>query len=227
VPLLVVLLLAALLLGPQLWARRVLARHAVPRTDVPGTGAEFAHHLVTRAGLSACRVEAANPGLGDHYDPLQRCVRLAPAHHDARSLAALVVAAHEVGHAIQAHIGYAPLRLRTRLVGLARLAERAAGLALVLAPAVAALTRSPALAAAAVGLGLLLMLVPVAVHLVTLPVEFDASFRRALPILALGYLEGPDLVTARRLLLACALTYVAGALASLLNLWRWLAVLRR
>ena len=75
--------------------------------------------------------------------------------------------------------------------------------------------------------GLLSLGMAVGVHVITLPVEFDASFGRALPILAEGYIAPAEQVAARRILTACALTYVAGSLASLLNLWRWLAILRR
>ncbi|MEQ8235065.1 MAG: zinc metallopeptidase [Gammaproteobacteria bacterium] len=222
-----VVLALALVLGPQLWARHALKRHARARPDLPGNGGEFARHLLAQARMHDYRVERAADGVGDHFDPTRRVVALSAAHHDQRSLAAVVVAAHEVGHAIQHHIGYRPLYARQRLARFAGVAEKLAALALVAMPFLAVVTRAPAAGAGLLLLGIGGMLIPVLVHLVTLPVELDASFRRALPILELGYLERRDLPAARRILAACALTYVAGALASLLNFARWIRVLRR
>ncbi|MCP5201449.1 MAG: zinc metallopeptidase [Gammaproteobacteria bacterium] len=225
-PLLILGLFFALVLGPQLWARAVLARYAAVRDDIPGSGAEFACHLLRRAGLGEYAVEAATGGTGDHFDPQRRCVVLAAPHHDGRSLAAMVVAAHEVGHAIQHYIGYRPLFVRQRLARFAVGLERWGAIVLVAMPFVTVMTRSPAAGALLLLVGGAVMLVPVAVHLVTLPVEFDASFARALPILERGYLGPADLPAARRILTACALTYVAGALVSVLNFRRWIRLLR-
>ncbi len=222
-----VVIALAVILGPQLWARQALARHGRERPDLPGSGADFARHLLARAHMDDYRVAPAGDGVGDHFDPTHRVVALSAAHHDKRSLAAVVVAAHEVGHAIQHHIGYRPLYARQRLARAAMIAEKFAAIALIAMPFLAVVTRLPAAGAGLLLLGVGSMLVPVLVHLVTLPVEFDASFRRALPILELGYLDPDDLPAARRILAACALTYVAGALASLLNFARWIRVLRR
>jgi Zn-dependent membrane protease YugP len=222
------LLLLALLLGPQLWVRRVLRRYAEPadRYRASGTGAELARHLLDRFGLHAVGVEASP--LGDHYDPIARTVRLGPAHHDGASLAAVTIAAHEVGHALQHARGERLFALRQRLVTLAVQAERTAGLILIAAPVVALAARTPQIGAAMMLLAFGSALVGTLVHLLTLPVELDASFRKALPVLVAGdYLHAPDLPHARRILTAAALTYVAGSLMSLLNLARWLAVLRR
>jgi uncharacterized protein len=223
--LLVVLLLV--ILGPQMWARHVLKANGRERPDIPGTGGEFARHLLDNAHMDDYGVEPADAAIGDHFDPVTCTVRLSEAHYDHRSLSAIVVAAHEVGHAIQHHIGYRPLQLRSRLATTAAFAERIASFLLIAMPFVAVLTRVPAAGAAMLLLGVAVMLVPVLVHLVTLPVEFDASFNRALPILGMGYLSPGDLPKARRLLTACALTYLSASLASLLNFWRWIRVLRR
>jgi Zn-dependent membrane protease YugP len=222
------LLLLAVLVGPQLWVRRIMHRYAAPadRYRDSGTGAEFARYLLDRLGLESVRVEASP--LGDHYDPGARAVRLDPAHHDGASLTAVTVAAHEVGHAIQHARGERLFALRQRLAVLAQQAQRTAGLILIAAPVVAVLARTPQFGAAMMILAVASAFVGTAVHLLTLPVEFDASFRKALPLLAAGnHLHAPDLPHARRILAAAALTYVAGSLASLLNLARWLSVLRR
>ncbi len=155
-------------------------------------------------------------------------MRLARDHLQGKSLSAIAVASHEVGHAIQDHKGYAPLRLRTRLVQAVQWAERAGALMMIVAPLLLALTRIPTAAAVPLLGGLVLLGLPVLVHLITLPVEWDASFGRALPILRAGrYVSSRDERVVRRILAACALTYVAGSLAGVLNFWRWIAWLRR
>ncbi|NNL99151.1 MAG: zinc metallopeptidase [Gammaproteobacteria bacterium] len=221
----VIALLLALVFLPQLWARYTLQRYARPREDFPGTGGELAAHLVRNANLTDVTIEQTEAG--DHYDPVNKHVRLSAQNYGGRSLTAIVVAAHEVGHAIQDHIGYGPLRQRTRLVGFAVHAERIGAALLVAMPFITMLTRVPASGLVMLLAGLLVLGLPVLVHLATLPVEFDASFRRALPILATGYLRDDDLPAARRILLACALTYVAASLATLLNFFRWIQILRR
>lgn len=221
--LLVVLLLAIFLL-PNLWAKWVLKRHARPRDDYPGTGGELAEHLLARLGIEGVEVEVSDQG--DHYDPQARRVRLTPEHYGRRSLTAVTVAAHEVGHAIQHHRGYAPLLARSRLVAVAQKAEKLGAVLMMASPFLFALTRAPGgmvivLLAAVISFGTAAL-----VHLVTLPVEFDASFQRALPLLR-EYIPPYDMPGARHVLTACAFTYVAASLASLLNLGRWLVILRR
>lgn len=220
------LIALAILFGPQLWARRVLSRYSRPRHDFPGSGGQLARHLLDRMGMEAVKVEATQ--MGDHYDPVAKAVRLSPQNLDGSSLTAVVVAAHEVGHALQDHLGYAPLRWRTRLVKLASVAEKTGSGVMMVMPLVAAVTRSPSVGAAMFGVGLVTMAGATLVHLVTLPVEWDASFKRALPLLNAGkYLNVDDQKAARKILRACALTYAAASLASLLNVWRWLRLWRR
>ncbi|MGR9090515.1 MAG: zinc metallopeptidase [Gammaproteobacteria bacterium] len=221
----IVILVLAAVFGPQLWARYILKRHSRHRDEIPGTGGEFAVHLLENSKLDGVTVERIPTG--DHYDPIAKVVRLSEAVHDGKSLTAVVVAAHEVGHAIQDRFGYAPLKWRTRLVNVAAVSERLGAIILIALPFVTALTRIPATGALMLTGGLSILLIPVAVHFVTLPVEFDASFRRALPILARGYVPRDELPAARRILTACALTYVAASLAALLNFWRWIYFLRR
>ena len=217
----------ALVFGPGLWARSILRRHAAHRPDIPGTGGELAEHLVRTLGLPGVRVEQITDR-GDHYDPQAKAVRLQPEHFRGRSLSAVVVAAHEVGHALQDAAGYRPLKARQALVASAQTAERlGAGLMMAL-PLVAGVTLAPGVALLNIVAGALALGAPLVVHLVTLPVEWDASFRRALPVLQRGgYLSRRDLPAARHILRACALTYVAGSLASLLNLARWARILFR
>jgi Zn-dependent membrane protease YugP len=221
---LIILVLAAVF-GPQLWAQYILKHYSRHRDEIPGTGGELAIHLIANSKLEGVTVERIP--LGDHYDPTEKVVRLSEAVYDGKSLTAVAVAAHEVGHAIQDKLNYAPLNLRTRLVGVAGISERIGAMILIALPFITALTRMPATGALMLVSGLAVLLVPVAVHLVTLPVEFDASFKRALPILALGYVPEEELPATRRILTACALTYVAASLSAILNFWRWIYFLRR
>ena len=139
-----------------------------------------------------------------------------------------MVAAHEVGHAIQDHTGYQPLKTRTQMIGTARKLERMGAAIMMGVPVLAVVTRAPSVGVLMFVGGFATLCIPVLVHLLTLPTELDASFRRALPMLASGqYIPPEDVPAAKKILLACALTYVANSLIGLLNVWRWIQVLRR
>jgi Zn-dependent membrane protease YugP len=212
--------------GPGLWVRRVLDRYSVPADRYSGTGGQLARHLLDRHGLNDVQVEATDQG--DHYDPEDKTVRLTEDKFGGRSLTAITVAAHEVGHALQDHEGYTPLRLRTRLVKATRGVEKIGAGILVIAPFLGIITRIPALSLITFAAGLLTLGTAAVVHFVTLPTEFNASFARALPILDEHRILKPaDRPHARRLLTAAALTYVSASLMSLLNVARWLTILRR
>lgn len=217
-------LLLLLILLPTLYVRAVMATHGRERPDIPGTGAELARHLLDAAGLDTVRVERTDQG--DHYDPEARIVRLSPPHFEGRSVTAMAVAAHEVAHAVQHRDGMRLFRLRQALAGWLVHSDRIARIVLLATPVLALALRSPSLMAGQLALGIGVMALGVVVHAVTLPVELDASFRRALPVLGQGYLEGRDLRRARGVLRAAALTYLAGALLSLVNVARWVRVFR-
>lgn len=194
---------------------------------MPGTGGELAVHLVEELELDGVTVEKTENNQ-DHFDPSTRTVRLGPGNFDGKSLTAVAVAVHEVGHAIQYHRGEPLIKLRTRFAPYARLAERIGVGALMFMPVVFAVTRVPHAAGIMIAAGVLSMLSAVVFHLLTLPVEWDASFNKALPILTKGrYIAPGEEKAVRSVLKAAALTYVAAALADLLSLWRWLLILRR
>ena len=211
---------------PQVWVQLVLARYnRKPEVNFPGTGGELARHLLLRFGLEDVQVERTDKG--DHYDPSTRCVRLTADKFDGKTLTAITVAAHECGHALQ-HAGAEPMfMLRSRLAHSAIWAARLGSFLIFAAPMLALLSRAPSPALVSVLGGFLIMGFGVLVQLVTLPVELDASFRKALPVLEAGYLEPDQVPAARRILRAAAWTYVAASLAGLLSFWRWLAILRR
>lgn len=223
---LLLIIIGLVIFGPQLWTRRVFAQHNAPRPDYPGTGGELARHLLDRFNMTHIKVETTE--LGDHYDAECRSVRLTPDKFSGKSLTALTVAAHEVGHAIQDHTGYQPLTERARLVRMARGAERLGAVVMMGIPIATALAKTPTAGMLVFLAGVATMGISTLVHLFTLPVEWDASFRRALPVLQQGnYLSTEDMRGARRILTAAALTYLAASLGSLLNLWRWIGFLRR
>lgn len=223
---LLALVVAAVVFGPGLWVKYVMKRHSRPDDRYPGTGAELVRHLADKLKLDGLGVEQTKQG--DHYDPQARVVRLSPGNYDGRSLTAVTVAAHEMGHALQDAEGYRPLRLRTRLVRMLGTVQRVGAGMLLAAPFIGIITRAVPIGLVFFAGGLLTLGSATVVHLVTLPTEFDASFRRALPILEKGgYLHAEDRRPARRILTAAAMTYVAASLMSLLNVARWWAILRR
>lgn len=222
---LIILIVCLVIYGPGLWAKHVLDRYN-REEYFSGNGYDLARLALNRAGLEHIAVEQTE--MGDHYDPMAGVVRLNPRYCGRRSLSAVVVASHEVGHALQHASGYAPLMFRTRLVVVARNLERLGVGIIMVAPVITALTRAPASGVLFLLGGFLGLGMPLLVHLITLPVELDASFNRALPCLSdHGLVPPEDLSPSRTILTACALTYVSGALAGLFNIWRWLRVLRR
>lgn len=224
--LILMITIIALILGPAYWVKHTLAKYSHPDDRYPGTGGELARILLDWANLQAVKVEVTEQG--DHYDPIEKAVRLTADKFNGKSLTAITVAAHEVGHAIQDRDGYLPLRLRTRLVQIAAPAEKLGAAILMLAPIITVATRAPSAGALFLLGGLLTLGTATVVHLVTLPMELHASFARALPMLEQGkYLIQGDEPHARRILRAAAWTYVSASLMTLLNIGRWWAILRR
>jgi len=220
------LLVLILIYGPQFWVQWVLNRYnRETEENFPGTGAELARHLLDRYDLQEIKVEVTEAG--DHYDPMTRTVRLTRDKFDGKTLTAITVAAHECGHAFQ-HAAAEPMfMLRTRLAGASVIAQRVGSFLLFAAPLSVLITKLPAAALLNLSGAFLIMGFAVVMHLLTLPVEIDASFKKALPLLSSGYLSSRQMPAARAILRAAAMTYVAASLATLLNFWRWLAVLRR
>lgn len=224
--LLLILAVLALTFGPYLWMRWTLKRHDAFREDFPGNGAELARHLLDKFELGHVKVvESQQP---DHYDPLNKQVSLQQQHYQGRSITAVAVAAHEVGHAIQDMRGERLFLWRGRLAVFTTLVQRASATVLLLMPFIGLLTRAPASMMVMLAIGLSGMALAVLVHLITLPVELDASFGKALPIVKVGgYFKEEDLPAIRQVLRAAAFTYVAASLMSMLNLMRWWQILMR
>ena len=214
------------LVGPSLWVKGTMKKYSQPDDRYPFTGAVFASKLLKALNLEDIKIESTE--IGDHYDPIARAVRLTADKHDSKSLTAITIAAHEVGHAHQHATGYRPLKLRTLLVKTMAPAERFGALILMTAPFIALITRVPGPGLLMFLGGLLTLGLGVVVHLITLPTELNASFGRALPMLEEGnILKEGDEAHARRLLTAAACTYVAASLMSLINIARWWTILRK
>lgn len=211
---------------PSLWTKAILNKNRKPHPDIPGTGLQFAEHLIQKHDLVGVKLEETDQG--DHYDPIEKVVRISTANAHSNSLTAITTVAHDIGHALQDKNDYPELKQRTALVERAAVMQKFAGMALMVTPLLIPLAHTPMVALLTFGAGFIAMGVPVIIHLSTLPVEFDASFKRALPLLEQGeYLNNQDHKTAKRILFACAMTYVAASLSSLFNLWKWLKALKR
>ena len=177
------------------------------------TGAQAAERILYQAGIRDVRVEHVRGSLTDHYDPSSKVIRLSDDTYNSPSVAAVGVAAHECGHVLQHHEGYVPLKIRTALVPAANIGSTL-GIPLILIGIL--LGASQVL----ISVGIWVFALAVLFQLVTLPVEFDAS-RRAVRILdSQGILTGTEVGQCRKVLHAAALTYVAAAAASILQLLR-------
>ncbi len=201
----------------SLWAsarvKSTYAKYSKVRSMSGMSGAEAARQLLDSAGLYHVRIEHISGNLTDHYDPKSKVLRLSDTVYGSPSVAAIGVAAHECGHAIQDAREYAPLRFRNTLVPVANFGTQAAWPIIL----VGILFGSSQFL---LNLGILLFSLGVLFQLVTLPVEFNAS-RRALEILEnRGILYGEEIGKTKKVLSAAAMTYVAAAAASLLSLLR-------
>ena len=218
---------AVLIYLPSFWVRRVMRLYGADSVDIPGTGAELARHLIDRFQLHGVAVEECEP-FKDHFDSRGPAVRLSPHNYQGRSLTAVAVAAHEVGHAIQFSRQEQIFRLRSKYLPVASALNRCGILIMWLIPFAGIFLRAPGAMAIMVGLSLCLQLGGAMAYLIILPEEWDASFNKALPILIEGaYIEPADIPGVRQILKAAALTYFSAALANILNISRWLLLFRR
>lgn len=182
-------------------------------SNVPTTmsGAQAARRMLDASGLQAVPIEMVPGELSDHYDPRAKVVRLSPSVYNDRSMAAVGVACHEVGHALQDANAYAPLVIRNLAVPVANIGSGAGGMLLMLG----VVFSMPMM----LGLGIILFTGVVAFQLINLPVEFNASSRAKEQVVSLGIVSGNDSYNyISRVLNAAALTYVAATLQSVMTL---------
>ena len=217
-----ILLVPALLLG--VYARVKVSSSFNRYSQVPSarglTGAQAARLVLDSAGLSDVGIEIAGGRLSDHYDPRSRTLTLSPEVGNSNSLAALGVAAHETGHAMQHRDSYVPFKFRSALVPVANVGTN---FGFILFFVGLAFFRSGLL----MNIGILLYATAVLFTLVTLPVEFNASRRAMVQLSDRNILVADELTGAKKVLSAAALTYVAAALMAILQLVRLVLISRR
>jgi Zn-dependent membrane protease YugP len=198
-------------LGVQWWLKRTFEQYSHVDLMSGMTGAEVARQILDRNGLEEVPVDRSNAGaLSDNYDPRKRALHLSPPVYDPKTVAAAAVAAHESGHALQHSSGYAALRLRSAMFPVVAIASQTWIWLLVLGLILNAFNL--------VAIAILIYAVAVLFHIVTLPVEFNASKRAGVQLRTLGLVTTDESAGVQKVLRAAALTYVAGALAALTQL---------
>lgn len=224
---LIIIIVAAIILLPGIWVKKTINKYTKEIPDLPGTGGQFAEHLLKKYNINDIHVEQGQEN-GDHYSPMEKKVRLSPIIYNGKSISAIAIAAHEVGHAIQYDRKESITQLREKLTPLAFVAEKISLGLLALSPILVMLFKVPQIGLFAILAALISLALSVLVQFIILPMEWDASFNKALPIITEGqYLEKDEIPAARKILRAAAMTYVAATLSSILNIWRWLLFLRR
>lgn len=203
----------------SLWAssrvKSTFNKYSKMRTASGVTGAQAAERILRQSGINDVSIQHISGNLNDHYDPRTKTLRLSDSVFNVSSIAAAGVAAHECGHAVQHNKGYAPLAIRSAIVPVANF-----GSAISWPIIIIGLLMGGSGSQTLITIGIILFSTVVAFHLITLPVEFNAS-SRALRILSdTGILSGEENEGARKVLNAAALTYVASAAAMILQLLR-------
>ncbi len=207
-----VLIGAVLCMAASFKVNSTYNKYAKVRSMSGLTGAQVAQQLLMRNGITDVRVAHVSGNLTDHYDPRTKTVNLSDATYGSNSVAAIGVAAHECGHVMQHHVGYLPLSIRSALVPAANIGSKA-GLPIILIGLIFGMTPLAKL-------GIVVFSLAVAFQLVTLPVEFDASHRALAMLGDYGILAEDEVGYSRKVLSAAALTYVAAAASSILQLLR-------
>lgn len=211
---------------PQMWIRRVMKQNSHDIPEIEGTGGELAQHLIERFELHGIGVEETEENQ-DHFDPVAKMVRLSPSNYRGKSLKAVAVATHEIGHAIQFSRKEEIFKLREKYIPQAIKMRQYGIYVLWASPVLAIVLRTPLAMALPVLISVALQIISALTYLVVLPEEWDASFGKALPILREGYIPEEYMPQAESVLRAAAFTYFAGALSSMLNLGYLMLLLRR
>ncbi len=195
--------------------KSTFAKYSQIRSVTGMTGAQAAERILHNSGIYDVRIERISGQLNDHYDPRTKVLRLSDSVYGQSSIAAIGVAAHECGHAIQDEKSYAPLKLRGALVPVANFGSMISWPLIIIGVLMGG-------SQTLINLGILLFSLAVLFQLVTLPVEFNASRRAVARLGETGILYNEELTQAKKVLDAAALTYVAAAAATILQLLRLL-----
>lgn len=208
----------AIALLAQWQVKRMIRRFSLVPSRSGLTGSEAAREILRVAGIRDVQIVEHEEFLGDHYDPIRKTLVLSSQNYHGTSLAALGVAAHEAGHALQHAAAYSPLRWRMAAVGVTQFASQMVAILPLIGMATGLLSSATGLATMAVAWGVIMTF-----NLVTLPVEFDASRRAKIMLSKLGFISGPqEQLGVSKVLNAAAMTYVAAFVTSLLYMLAYL-----
>lgn len=213
-----IFILPALILSiyAQFKVKSTFSKYSAVRSMKGITGRDAAFNLLRNNGINNVSIEAIRGSLTDHYDPSSHILRLSETVYGNDSIAAIGVAAHEVGHAIQHQQGYKPMEIRQKIVPITNFASSASFPILLIGMFIANSNL--------IMLGILLFSAVVLFHIVTLPVEFNASNRAVLQLNQIGLISNEEVPMVKKVLGAAALTYVAAALSAIANLLYYLAI---
>ena len=201
---------------PSIWVSYVLRKNNEILPDMPFTGKELGIKLLKENKLENILIEPINQV--DHYNPLEKKVRISEDKLHKKSITSIAVVAHEIGHAIQDKENYKPLLLRQKLIDKTIIYQRVGSFLLIIGlPSIFAITKSPFITFLVAILIMGCLSTNVVIHLITLPVEFDASFKRALPIIQ-KYVPNENMRQCRSVLRAAAFTYLAQSIVSIFRL---------
>ncbi len=217
---LLVLIGAALCLFAQMRVKSAYHKYAKVPSRTGMTGAQAAQRILNMSGIHDVRIEHVRGELTDHYDPSNKVLRLSDTVYGSASIAAIGVAAHECGHAVQHDQGYAPLKFRSALVPAANIGSKA-GIPLIILGAILGMNQM------LIQIGIWVFALAVLFQLVTLPVEFNASGRALAMLGDYGMMERDEVSSCRKVLSAAALTYVAAAATAILQLLRLIMLFGR
>ncbi len=208
-----VLIGAVLCIYAQMRVSSTYNKFSKVRSRTGMTGAEAAQRILQMSGIYDVRVEHVGGSLTDHYDPANKVLRLSDTVYGSDSVAAIGVAAHECGHAVQHNKGYAPLQIRSTLVPVANIGSKA-GIPLIILGALLGMNQI------LIQIGIWVFALAVLFQVVTLPVEFNASGRALAMLGDYGMLANDEVRSCKKVLSAAALTYVAAAASAILQLFR-------
>jgi hypothetical protein len=209
----------AIALWAQASVKNVYNRFSRVAANTRLTGFDVAQLIMRRQGVSDVSVEMTQSLLGDHYDPRSKTVRLSPNVYNSNSIASVAIAAHEVGHVLQDHEGYAFLKLRNSMLPLAIVSGNLAWFVIIIGFFASSLN--------IIYVGLLMLGVIAVFQLVTLPLEYDASARANRLLVEEGIVGYEDMPYVKKMLNAAALTYVAALATTLLQIARILLLTQR
>ena len=201
---------------PSIWVNYVLRKNNEILHDMPFTGNQLGQKLLQENNLENVLIEPIKQV--DHYNPIKKKVHISEDKLHKKSITSIAVVAHEIGHAIQDKENYKPLLLRQKLIEKTMIFQRIGSFLLIIGlPSIFAITKSPFITFIAAIIIMGCLSTNVLIHLITLPVEFDASFKRALPILQ-KYVPKENMRQCRSVLRAAAFTYLAQSIVSIFRL---------